>query len=986
MRRRSRSPAPDSLATYSRARAAGLRRGGPKQKRRLKSACLGLLESLLRIFAQIETHSGFLPPEIERRKGIAIGIHNRIRKGWLPGKWEPLLPSAEDSDLESNLAESIWLGDCEEEEEDLDTPSTAGGATDRPPTPPLPPRLVPKEPGQPPPSRSVPQEPRYPPPKSHSSMPFIRPAALPHTPRPTSSGSGRVTEPAPLLRSQANARPKSATPVIDLESPTPDDLIHWSTLRRKGFSLFNNQGVEIKPRWKLWADRSTLVSIDFHNVLDLSRTSLREVERPPREGQIAPTNLRVLSKLAQRFTVVVTSFVHTDWRKERADQRIQQLLGVIDNQSQQLERQRVEQEGLATQIATLQSQITMLKHSAPVMPVTQERNATVDVLELKGVIDTLRSEIRQLQQPKIASVPIATPPQYSSEYGSPLSACAGYPDPAKGHPKGTGKGKRGKGSPKEPPKAPHPKSKAQGPPPKAKSKTEPGRPTVKCLFYPNCTRHEGAPAAKAGPKGPAPKAATAKAAIATVIATSTTHGAEAVRSNMSLMSKTLQLAMYPFRGLFAVIATLSSLISPESEAVAKPDGGLQLIAAPSTGSPLLGGPVVVHKTETAYVASASSQTSVELEWIADSGASRFLASVRSLTSQGLSENSVHTCVMPASAINFETGNGTTRSTEQFPVHGSKFGTYEHWILDDCPIARSLGEVVSKGLPFIWMPGELPYFAENADSVKIKCKGQRLFADRVEENVPIFKETVQLTDNIPRACQHVMVPSPLALAAREESTVDAAVAEPADADSEDGDEEPLNRMQRYDEGPKSHKGVYYVLDYQKVKNQEAGYANSIAVPFQEIFVEEGPAKLPVRVAAEEALASFKDPSLEHVTPLDIPFSSVTSENVTRRNEYITLDRIIRFGPTVGCKACAFSSEHSIHSPICRARFNALIRANRVATGTKTPATLPRRQLSVWMQTLYQNVPLLAMSKMKKDKVQMIFRSVQEFRRDTPRQRL
>ena len=325
---RSRSPAHDPIEIYRGARAAGRLRGGPKQKRRLKSACLGLLERLLQICDQIERRSGFLPPEIERRREVAIGIHTRIKQGWLPKRWEPLLPSAEDSDLESNLAESIWLSDSEEET--LDNSAVASERRDRPPTPPLPPRLVPKEPGQPPPPRPVPQEPRCPPPPSHSSTPIIRPAARPQissapsrpplprpiVPRPTSSGSGHIAEPAPLQRPQATARPESAAPVIDLESPSPDDIIDWSSLRRKGFSLFNNQGVEIEPRWKLRADRSTLVSIDFHQVLDVSRTSFKEVEKPSREGQIVPTNLRVLEELAQRFTVVVTSFVHTNWRKE----------------------------------------------------------------------------------------------------------------------------------------------------------------------------------------------------------------------------------------------------------------------------------------------------------------------------------------------------------------------------------------------------------------------------------------------------------------------------------------------------------------------------------------------------------------------------------------------------------------------------------------------------------------------------------------------
>ena len=60
---------------------------------------------------------------------------------------------------------------------------------------------------------------------------------------------------------------------------------------------------------------------------------------------------------------------------------------------------------------------------------------------------------------------------------------------------------------------------------------------------------------------------------------------------------------------------------------------------------------------------------------------------------------------------------------------------------------------------------------------------------------------------------------------------------------------------------------------------------------------------------------------------------------RRSEYITLDRIIRFGATDGCCACRFESTYSKHTPICRARFNGLIRADRIASsraeGSKTP---------------------------------------------------
>ena len=48
----------------------------------------------------------------------------------------------------------------------------------------------------------------------------------------------------------------------------------------------------------------------------------------------------------------------------QAEEKIKQLLGIIDEQSRQLETQRVQQEELSSQLATLQSQVTMMRHSA----------------------------------------------------------------------------------------------------------------------------------------------------------------------------------------------------------------------------------------------------------------------------------------------------------------------------------------------------------------------------------------------------------------------------------------------------------------------------------------------------------------------------------------------------------------------------------------------------------------------------------------------
>ena len=299
----------------------------------------------------------------------------------------------------------------------------------------------------------------------------------------------------------------------------------------------------------------------------------------------------------------------------------------------------------------------------------------------------------------------------------------------KGNPKGGGKGKEG--GPSDRPKV-DPGSKVKAPvgKPKPKPKAEGGKPSVKCLFYPNCTRgdtcpflHEGAPKGKAESKA-SPAKAPAKAAVATLLASSF-RGAEASRTSVSSMGKAFSTFMYPFKAFFASVAALSSLIVPESVDKAKPCGSLRLPAAPLQDSLLSGAPVVVRTSETACVASARSGTIFDVEWIADSGASRSLASVRSLVDQGIPESLIQQHVDQASEIRFETGNGTTNSTESFSFHGSSFGTFEHRILDNCPIARSLGEVVSSGRPFIWLPNELPFFGDSVEKVQVACVGQRL---------------------------------------------------------------------------------------------------------------------------------------------------------------------------------------------------------------------------------------------------------------------
>ncbi|CAE6928711.1 GIP [Symbiodinium sp. CCMP2592] len=144
--------------------------------------------------------------------------------------------------------------------------------------------------------------------------------------------------------------------------------------------------------------------------------------------------------------------------------------------------------------------------------------------------------------------------------------------------------------------------------------------------------------------------------------------------------------------------------------------------------------------------------------------------------------------------------------------------------------------------------------------------------------------------------------------------------------------------RFDSGPSSFREVYYVLDYGKLKNREPGYEKAISVPREEIHVPRGNPILPMFTAAEAALSSFTKAEYEAIEFLDVPFSTVApSTPVAKRHEYITLDRLMRLGATPGCKACKFDG--TVHTPVCKARFDGLIKAEKIAASKSVRDAAP-----------------------------------------------
>ena len=198
------------------------------------------------------------------------------------------------------------------------------------------------------------------------------------------------------------------------------------------------------------------------------------------------------------------------------------------------------------------------------------------------------------------------------------------------------------------------------------------------------------------------------------------------------------------------------------------------------------------------LSACSARTGVQrIEWIADSGAGRDLCSERAFLEQGFTKSMIDQYSTAVNPTKFETGNGTFVSDSCISLDGSSFGKASYHVMNDCPLVRALGKIVQDdGRPFVWIPGELPFFGKSKDVVQVAAdESQIIQADRVEDGVPIFVEDVDVTSRtyaLAAGDGEVVVEDP---APPPVAPPVAGAEHLSDADSEDGDEEPLPRAQR-----------------------------------------------------------------------------------------------------------------------------------------------------------------------------------------------
>ena len=145
----------------------------------------------------------------------------------------------------------------------------------------------------------------------------------------------------------------------------------------------------------------------------------------------------------------------------------------------------------------------------------------------------------------------------------------------------------------------------------------------------------------------------------------------------------------------------------------------------------------------------------------------------------------------------------------------------------------------------------------------------------------------------------------------------------------------------------YRNVVRVLDYQEFRNKRN--SNIIDVPEPELYIEDGPPVFPVANATHKSLVdgSVLEGAAAHGALPDIPLRDFPFppedlglpplRDPKARGVYITVERVIKFGETPGCKACRGGAPK--HTDACRARFAELVRVEKEEAAAKKAALNP-----------------------------------------------
>ena len=136
----------------------------------------------------------------------------------------------------------------------------------------------------------------------------------------------------------------------------------------------------------------------------------------------------------------------------------------------------------------------------------------------------------------------------------------------------------------------------------------------------------------------------------------------------------------------------------------------------------------------------------------------------------------------------------------------------------------------------------------------------------------------------------------------------------------------------------YRRVLTAMDYQSFRAN--GNVTVHDVPEPELFVEEGDPVFPT--PADRALRT-RDGEVPEYAIRDVPFipegipAPSTPSGFKSRSVYSTIERIIKFKETPGCKACAGHASSRHHTDECRKRFAELVESEKEEAKAKKAAS-------------------------------------------------
>ena len=138
-----------------------------------------------------------------------------------------------------------------------------------------------------------------------------------------------------------------------------------------------------------------------------------------------------------------------------------------------------------------------------------------------------------------------------------------------------------------------------------------------------------------------------------------------------------------------------------------------------------------------------------LDFIGDTGAGECLGSPEALKKQGLDVPSscfTHT----SSPMRFATGGGTQHGSTTVGCWADELKRLTNiYMLPQCPLALSIGQLCADGFSFVWPSGgHLPFLVPPTASLHYETDGPIIEAHRIEHHVPIFRFSTDLVPGMP----------------------------------------------------------------------------------------------------------------------------------------------------------------------------------------------------------------------------------------------